>query len=149
MRKLSEHVEIIEKDGDTYKIYPYFKEYGEPRVPEGFFEQLVGKPYLEQARYFVYTDSAVTHRVYAGGDESADRSFGGVAPEGKCVLDQGIKSFIVDFDRGGVIVGMMEYDALPFMAGDYTVEEDEDNNGAGYKVTTWYTYLSCIMPDED
>ena len=149
MYKLSEPVETIENDGMTYNIYPYFKEYGAPKVPDGFFEQLVGKPYLEQARYFVYTSSAVTHRVYAGGDESADRSFGGVLPEGSSVLDQGIRHFIVDFDRGGVIVGVMENDAWPFMAGDYTVEEDEDNNGAGYKVTTWYTYLSCIMPRVD
>ena len=56
--------------GKKYLVLEFNSEMGKTHEPEGFFEQLQGKPYEEQVKYYNYNYSYERSRVYAGGDET-------------------------------------------------------------------------------
>lgn len=135
-----EKIKIQDKEFDIVK-------YDEDRFgplntqPEGFFEQLKGKPFEEQIAYYRYTFSYERTRVYAGGDET------GTGPHkygGNLLSSSSVTGLIVKEDEN-LVVGVMLGETDYMLAGRAYSWETEDNNGAGYKTYSESESLTCIM----
>lgn len=129
-------VRIYDKE---YVVINFDKDKYVTHEPEGFFDQLKGKPYEEQIKYYNYNFSYERSRVYAGGEETGPgpQQYGGnITSLSSCdaiVVNE--DDVIVGFRIGGSIM----------MAGYAYYYETEENNGAGYKTYSESESLTCIV----
>ena len=131
---------LVYYDGEkTYTIEEYDDEFPKT-APEGFFDQLKGKPISEQLKYYRVTTSVESCLIYAGEENGGEKEWGyghGVEDETECL-----------FAKDGIVVGILikYYEGTTtLLAGESVLEEYEDNNGAGYKSSSYRTTLACII----
>lgn len=120
-------------------IIAYEESFGAVSLPEGF-EQLLKALPLEQQTALYRTTRRYSYSVTGWSERTADDGYR--RPED----DSAVCALIV---RDGIIVGVMIRDHLgyerPCLAERCVCTYSaSDNNGAGYKTRTDYTYLLCV-----
>ena len=139
-------MKTIEIAGRVFDLVKYEEERFGPlnTQPEGFFEQLKGKPLEEQVAYYRYSSSYERTRVYAGGEETGTgpHKYGGNIAECNSVTGLIIK------EDENLVVGVMLGESDYMLAGRCYSWETEDNNGAGYKTYSESESLTCIMVEK-
>ena len=137
---------ITVKNGKEFQIIPYDKKrFGEVKhAPKGFLDSLKKLPLEKQMYRYVLSSSSGRSRIYAGEEETScidSESCSTIAN-----LSPSFVQIIVDL-ANNVIVGIYwECDGDYLLAGDgHTEESEEENNGAGYKVSYSSYYLTCLV----
>ena len=141
---------LVLKNGKEFTIVPYDKErFGDiNNAPEGFLEYLKKLPLEKQMYRYVYGSSSGRSRVYAGEEETASIDYDSEKVIADC--SPSFVKVIVD-TANNVVVGLYwDFDDSYILAGDCHVEEsEEENNGAGYKVSYSSYYLTCLVPAKE
>ena len=133
---MNKKVKIYDKEYDVLIFNP---EMGKTDEPDGFFDQLKGKPYEEQIKYYNYNYSYQKSRIYAGGEETGP---GPYQYGGNITEYDSIDAIVINEED--IIVGFRK-DGSIILAGYTYYYEEEENNGAGYKTYSESESLTCIV----